>query len=98
METSRILNDQGRLYMGLPTEGGLGWTLGRKIAMEPLYRFRYDIDYPAYMRVEHCNTYWEVVRKMRAEFICEKERYFPFSFLPFASINATVSMIWKKIL
>src|SRR5688500_10598726 len=44
-EIARILAQHGRLFVGLPTEGGVAWGLGRKLSTERMYSKKYGIDY-----------------------------------------------------
>ena len=95
-ETARILAPTGRLYMGLPGEGGLAWTLGRKLTSERTMSRRYNLDYRKYIALEHCNTAAGVVAALEERFKVLRRRLFPLPFIPLIDLNLTLALELEK--
>ncbi|MDP3963782.1 MAG: methyltransferase domain-containing protein [bacterium] len=91
-EVQRILLSDGSFYVGLPAEGGLAWTLGRKISTERMYKKRYGFDYGRVMQIEHCNTAKKVIDRCAAHFSSARRTFFPLPLLPLISCNLTISL------
>jgi hypothetical protein len=73
----------------IPTEGGLAYSVARKISAERMFRRRFGLDYQPIIRNEHVNTYAEVRSLLDASFSIETSRFFPF-FVPLADLNVCV--------
>ena len=95
-EIARVLSGQGRFYVGLPTEGGLAWGLGRKLSTDRMYSRKYGIDYARVMRIEHCNTARRVIAECRKTFELRRRTYFPLPFLPGIHPNLTIAAEFHK--
>jgi len=95
-ETERVLAPAGRLFVGLPCEGGLAWTLGRKLTSERTMSRRYHVDYRKYIALEHCNTARRVIAALAERFSLRRRRFFPLPFLPAIGLNLTVALEWEK--
>ncbi len=95
-EIRRITMRDGKLLFTLPTEGGAGWELGRKLITGPHLRRKYQLDIKRVMDIEHINDANRVLKFIKFYFHMEKITYFPFSFLPFLSINASISGVAKS--
>ena len=67
-EMSRVVKDGSTFCVGLPCEGGLAWTLGRKLTSERTMSKRFNLDYKKYIRLEHCNTANEVISVLNKNF------------------------------
>lgn len=91
-ETARILEPKARLFVGLPCEGGIAWTLGRKITSERAMSRRYNVDYRKYIALEHCNTASKVMTTLEEFFDRDRRWYFPLSMLPTVHSNLTVAL------
>ncbi|MEK9970349.1 MAG: methyltransferase domain-containing protein, partial [Ferrovibrio sp.] len=55
-EIRRVLAAEAKFLVGIPCEGGLAWTLGRKLTSERAMSKRYNVDYRKYIALEHCNS------------------------------------------
>ena len=95
-EFARILKPNAKLYVGLPCEGGLAWTLGRKITSERTMSQRYNVDYRKYIALEHCNTASKVMARLENCFYLEQRSYFPLSALATVHANLTVTLALQK--
>lgn len=96
VETARILKPGAKLYVGLPCEGGLAWTLGRKLTSERTMSRRYNVDYRKYIALEHCNTASKVMTMLEEFFHRDRCWYFPLSMLPTVHSNLTVALALTK--
>jgi ubiquinone/menaquinone biosynthesis C-methylase UbiE len=95
-ETARILAPKGKMFVGLPCEGGLAWTLGRKLTSEHTMSRRYNVDYRKYIALEHCNTAPSVINALKEFFELNRRSYFPLPMLPAMHINLTVALALTK--
>lgn len=86
-EVRRILKPGGELLIGLPTEGGLAWSLGRRFSSKPYMERKYGLDYDAIVQWEHWNTHNEVVKMVRDQFTLLEQRFLPFSWLNTVHVN-----------
>lgn len=92
-EIRRMLAPGGRFVFGIPTEGGFGWELGRRLVTGPRLRKRYGLDVATVMGIEHLNDAKRVLRFIGWHFAVEKLVYSPFPFLPFLSVNSCITGI-----
>lgn len=95
-EADRVLENGGRLLIGLPCEGGLPWTLGRKLTSERDMSRRYQVDYSKYKALDHCNTARAVLRELGKHFAREATSFFPVPFVPMIDANLIVSAAYRK--
>ena len=95
-EIHRILAPESAFHVGIPCEGGLGWTLGRKLTSERTMSKRYNIDYRKYIALEHCNTAMKISKSLKQHFKLEKTSHFPFPFLYSLDLNLTRTMQLRK--
>lgn len=96
VETARILEPNAKMFVGLPCEGGLAWTLGRKLTSERAMSRKYNVDYQKYIALEHCNTALHVMDEMGDLFELERRSYFPLPILPTVHFNLTVALALTK--
>lgn len=96
-EIARVLVAKAKFLVGLPCEGGLAWTLGRKLTSERTMSKRYNVDYRRYIALEHCNTAARVEKAMSFHFRQIERKLFPLPFLPLISSNLTLSIAAEKM-
>lgn len=87
-EVRRVLKSNGELLIGLPTEGGLAWDLGRRLTSKPYMERKYGIDYMAIVHWEHWNTHDEVVAMVKEQFTLLEQRFVPFNW--FRSVHGNI--------
>lgn len=92
-EMQRIVGKSGKLIFSIPTEGGWGWKLGRRLVTGPHLRKKYQLDVEKVMTIEHLNDANRILRLMRLYFGIKKLTYRPFKFLPFLGINSSITGI-----
>lgn len=94
-EVARVMKKDGDLYVGIPCEGGLAWTLGRELTSMRTMSKRYNLDYRKYIALEHCNTARDIAKALGAHFRIEKRSFFPLPMLPFLTTNLTATFSLK---
>jgi SAM-dependent methyltransferase len=94
-EIARVLRTDGVLVLGLPCEGGLGWSLGRLLTSQRTLSRRFNIDYRKIIRIEHCNTARFVHRALERRFRRIRTRLMPLPFLPIVDCNLTITSAWR---
>lgn len=85
----------GRLIVVIPCEGGLAYSLARKISAERFYRRRFGGSYKWLYSREHINLPREVLTELDRCFAVERRSYFPLSFLPIATFNLCIGLRLK---
>ena len=89
----RVMQKNGAMHYVIPTEGGLGFLLGRKLVTGPHLRKKYGLDVKYVMDREHINDAPRVLKLLRMYFAKVEHKYWPIPFLKLLSIN---SMIYGK--
>ena len=79
-----LLRDDGVFQAGIPSEGGLLWTLAWHMTTGVAYWLRNRLDYGFLMRHEHLNTAAEIEAVVRTFFADVKVSRFP---LPFRHLS-----------
>lgn len=78
MQIERLLHPDGCFLVLIPAEGGLAWSLARKLFTAPYFTRTYGFDYERALRVSHCNRAAMVDNCLRKFFVVERRRLFPF--------------------
>jgi len=95
-EIYRLLDkDSGMLQVVLPCEGGLAYSLARKISSERMFKKRYDMPYDWYMESEHINTIDEVLNELNKKFTVCDHHYFPLR-VPIRTVNLAIGINFKS--
>ena len=77
-EISRLLNKKrGQLLVIIPCEGGLGYTLGRKLTTERMFIKRYKMPYKWSIEAEHPNKADEVIFELKKFFAIDDQSWYP---------------------
>lgn len=85
----------GRLIVVIPCEGGLAYSLARKISAERFYRRRFGGSYKWLYSREHINLPHEVLAELDRRFIVERRSHFPLPFLPVTTLNLCIGLRLK---
>ncbi|MBK1699531.1 hypothetical protein CKO41_02490 [Thiococcus pfennigii] len=91
-EVHRVLAADGRFLFTIPTEGGVGWELGRRLVTGPRLRRDYRLDVQDVMAIEHINDARRVLRLARLYFRLDRPAYAPFPFVPLRSLNSSITV------
>lgn len=94
-EVNRLLNNEGVFDVVIPCEGGLAYSLARKISAERMFRRRFKMDYGPIIRSEHVNTHAEIVSALEDSFRVNRARFFP-TFVPFVDLNLVSAYRFTK--
>jgi len=96
-EMHRVCNKtSGCLHIVIPCEGGLLYTLARKMSAQRIFEKRYNQSYRWYIEREHINVPEEIIEEVNKFFNIEKKRFFPF-YLSSVNLNLCIGMsCWPK--
>jgi SAM-dependent methyltransferase len=90
-ELVRVLAPGGRLSVVIPCEGGLLYSLGRKLSSKRIFEKRYGVDYDWMISYEHVNRADEIVDEILARFVIEHSTYYPFK-IPSVNANTVIGL------
>jgi len=90
-EVKRALAPEGFFFFSIPTEGGIGWELGRCLITGPYLKRRYNMSVRKIMDIEHINNARRVLKFLGFYFDIAKTMYAPFSFIRSLHVNASIS-------
>lgn len=76
-EVQRVLQPHGRFVVVIPCEGGLGYSLGRRLTVQRTFQRRYGVPYEPFVRAEHLNVPGEIQSELRSRFQVIDETYWP---------------------
>lgn len=96
-EVRRVLRPDGAFVFAIPTEGGLGWELGRRLVTGPRLRRDYDLDVAQVMAIEHVNDARRVMQFVRLYFGIEQTHYAPLPLLPLLAVNSSISVVARPL-
>lgn len=88
-EIKRLMKPDGVFDVVLPCEGGLAYSLARKISAERMFKKRFKMDYGPIIKNEHVSTYSEILREIDENFQRAQSRYFPLM-VPISTLNLVV--------
>jgi len=76
-EVHRILRPGGCFQVCIPCEGGMAYSLARKISAERAFKKRYGMSYDWFIQNEHINHPHEIVETLSEYFETQDSTYFP---------------------
>jgi len=94
-EISRLLAPDGAFDVVLPCEGGLAYSLARRISSQRMFEQTFKMPYEPIIRSEHVSELWEINEELFARFRAEKTRHFPLR-VPVDTINIFVGYRLRK--
>ena len=95
-EMDRVMARAGRLYVGLPAEGGWLYALGRRLTVQRTFNRRFGFNYARAISIDHCNTASRVMTSCRRGFSVRHVRFSPFPFLTAVGPNVAVALECAK--
>lgn len=91
-EMYRLCNkERGCFSIVIPCEGGLAYTLARKISAQRIFERRYQQSYQWFIEREHINQPYEILQELEPYFHIKHRRFFPF-LLPMVHSNLCIGM------
>ena len=92
-EAWRLLDkDRGQLLAVIPCEGGLAYSLARRISAQRLFERTYGMPYGPFISREHINRPHEILAELDPYFAVERKVLFPLPFLPFVFNNLCIGL------
>jgi SAM-dependent methyltransferase len=76
-EIERLMKSGGVLSVVIPCEGGLGYSLGRRVTSKRTFERRYGMSYGWLIESEHVNQAHEILHELREHFEITDVTYFP---------------------
>jgi SAM-dependent methyltransferase len=90
-EIHRLLKPGGRFVIVIPCEGGLAYSLARRISAQRIFEKRYGMSYRFFIEQEHINVPREILEELRPLFAVRRRRYFPLV-VPLTAPNLVIGL------
>jgi len=90
-EIRRLLRPDGVLSVVIPCEGGLGYSLGRRLTTQRAFERRYNTSYKWHIESDHVNQAREILDELDLHFDIEDSTYFP-AHVPLIDLNLLVGL------
>lgn len=94
-ELRRVLAPQGILSVVLPCEGGIAYSLGRRLTTQRVFEKRYGVSFDWCIQSEHVNSLAEVVQELELRFTKEESSWFP-SKVPNVHLNVCAGFTYRR--
>lgn len=90
-EIRRLMKADGAFDVVLPCEGGLAYSIARKISAERLFRKRFGTDYGPIVQNEHVSTLDDVLDELDRLFEVRARSFFPIH-VPIKTLNLCLAL------
>jgi len=90
-EIARVLAPGGRFHAVIPCEGGLAYSVARRISAQRVFQKEFGMSYEWLIRSEHVNVPWEILMELRKRFRIVRSRYFPLH-VPSVALNLVIGL------
>jgi len=90
-EIRRLLRADGVLSVVIPCEGGLGYSLGRRVTTQRAFESRYKTSYKWHIESDHVNQAREIIGELHHQFDVTDSTYFP-THLPLVDLNLLIGL------
>lgn len=94
-EIARVLAPDGIFDVVLPCEGGLAYSLARRVSAKPFFEKRFGMSYDPIIANEHVNSLDEVLQTLEPLFYAERVKRFPL-YVPVDTINLVIALRLRK--
>jgi len=95
-EIARVLTPTGRLFVVIPCEGGLAYSVARRISAQRLFEREFGMSYDWLIRSEHVNVPWEIRMELGKRFGLLRSHYFPFR-IPSIALNLVIGLTLEPL-
>ena len=93
-EVARVLAPDGRFVAVIPCEGGVAYSLARRLTAKRLFEREFGRDYDWFIRSEHINVPWEIEGELEKRFDVADARYYPLR-IPSVSVNLIIGLTMR---
>lgn len=91
-EMHRLCNKKkGTFSIVIPCEGGMAYSLARKISAQRIFERRYQQSYDWFVKREHINLPHEIMRELKPYFLVEHRDFFPLK-MPSVNFNLCIGL------
>jgi SAM-dependent methyltransferase len=95
-EAWRLLDKQhGQFLAVIPCEGGLAYSLARRMSAQRIFESTYGIPYGPLIAREHLSQPHEILTELNRYFELERRLFFPLRFLPVTSANLCIGLVMR---
>jgi SAM-dependent methyltransferase len=94
-EIRRLLRPGGVLSVVIPCEGGLGYSLGRRVTTQRAFERRYKTSYKWHIESDHVNQAREILGELRRSFAFTDSTYYP-ARVPLIDLNLLIGLTCVK--
>lgn len=92
-EAWRLLDkQQGQLLAVIPCEGGIAYSIARRISAQRIFERTYGLPYGPLIAREHLNRPTEILAELAPYFAVEHRRFFPFPLVPATTTNLCIGL------
>ncbi len=91
-EVERVLRPDGHFVVVIPCEGGLAYSLARRVSAQRIFEKRYGVSYDWCIEREHVNVPGEILPELDRRFEIERQRYFPVR-IPAVTLNLVLGLV-----
>ena len=95
-EIARVLASSGRFHAVIPCEGGLAYSVARRISAQRIFEKEFGTSYEWLIRSEHVNVPWEIFMELHKRFRLIHSRYFPFR-VPSVALNLVIGLTLEPL-
>jgi SAM-dependent methyltransferase len=86
---------RGVFSVVIPCEGGLAYSLARRVSAQRIFEKRYGQPYKWFIEREHVNRPAEILAELHPYFTVTHRRFFPFRFIPAVWCNLVIGLTLK---
>jgi SAM-dependent methyltransferase len=90
-EVRRLLKTDGEFIVVIPCEGGLAYSLARRISAQRIFEARYNTSYDWFIRTEHINVPSEILSELKPHFEIVDREFFPLR-IPSITLNLVIGL------
>jgi SAM-dependent methyltransferase len=95
-EAWRLLDkERGQFLAVIPCEGGVAYSLGRRISAQRIFERTYSMDYRPFIEREHINLPAEILGELAPYFEIDRRRFFPLPFVPVVTVNICIGLVLR---
>jgi SAM-dependent methyltransferase len=90
-EIKRVMKSEAFFYAVVPCEGGWAYERARNFSARRLFEKRYRCSYDWFVKSEHMNNVWEILKEVSCQFRNVERSYWPLR-VPFTHLNLVIGL------